>query len=278
MYSCFVYTRRSNSLPNTTIVTAFISLRSVIDPPPLPRPSLTSSTQITPLSLPPEGIFDSFELLYAACQRHAKAAGYAFVTAKSEKRGGRVIKTLACKRGGIHQPKVNEDHRIRNKSTFKTNCQASLKAREGRDGSWALQHRESSYCVHNHEPGDPSAFHQHRQLSKEQLSTVSSHYSNGIAPSRTVAILQQQDPTLNLHHRDVYNIAAVISRARRQNTSPPEAFIALLEAEKAANKVYFEWRHDSAGHIAMFFIADICHDYRCCASGIQVTGLGPCCR
>jgi hypothetical protein len=103
--------------------------------PPLPTPISPSPSSITPLSLPPKGIFDSFELLYAACQHYAKAARYTFIIAKSEKRGRRVIKTLACKRGGIHKSKVNEDHRIREKSTFKTNCQASIKAKEERDGS-----------------------------------------------------------------------------------------------------------------------------------------------
>jgi hypothetical protein len=55
----------------------------------------------------------------------------------------------------------------------------------------------------------------------------------------------------------MYNITASISRARHQNKSPPEAFIALLDTEKAAGRVYFEWRRDSVGHIAMFFLADM---------------------
>jgi hypothetical protein len=38
----------------------------------------------------------------------------------------------------------------------------------------------------------------------------------------------------------IYNITAAISRARRQNKSPPDAFITMLEAEKAAGKIYFE--------------------------------------
>jgi hypothetical protein len=232
----------------------------------LPQPSTSPSlpTQISPspgsialLSLPPERVFESFDQLFNACQQHARLAGYAFTTAKSEKRAGRVIKTLICKRGGKHKASINEDYRIRNKSSFKSNCQASIKVRERSDGLWTLQWRESQYCTHNHEPGEPSAFPEHRRLSRQQLSTVNSHYITGIVPSRTVAILRQEDPSIAIHHRDVYNITASISRTRLQNKSPPEAFIATLEAEKAAGKVYFEWSRDLAGHINMFFVADM---------------------
>jgi hypothetical protein len=72
-----------------------------------------------------------------------------------------------------------------------------------------------------------------------------------------VAILRQENPTIAIQHWDIYNIVALILRIRLQNKSPPEAFIATLEAEKAAGKVYFEWSRDLAGHINMFFIADI---------------------
>jgi hypothetical protein len=72
-----------------------------------------------------------------------------------------------------------------------------------------------------------------------------------------VAVLRQEDPTITIHHRDVYNITALISRAKLQNKSPPEAFIATLKAKQAAGKVYFEWSRDLASHINMFFVADI---------------------
>jgi hypothetical protein len=82
--------------------------------PPLPTP-ISHTPDLIPasialLSLPPKGIFDSFELLYTACQHHARLAGYAFTTAKSKKRQGRVIKTLIYKRGGKHRVIINEDY------------------------------------------------------------------------------------------------------------------------------------------------------------------------
>lgn len=136
-------------------------------------------------------------------------------------------------------------------------AQASIKARETQDGSWTLKWRESQYCTHNHEPGVPTAFPEHHRLSQHQILTVNSHYTTVITASRTVAILRQDYPTTTIHKQDIHNIRAIISRAKRQNKSPPKAFIATLEAEKAAGNVYFEWRHDSAGHIDMFFVADI---------------------
>jgi hypothetical protein len=45
-------------------------------------------------------------------------------------------------------------------------------------------------------------------------------------------------------------------RAKRQGKSPPEALISRLEAEKAKGKIYFEWKRDSEGYIAMLFVTD----------------------
>jgi hypothetical protein len=56
--------------------------------PSLPHNPDSIPASITPLSLPPEGIFESFDQLLNACQQHARLAGYAFTTAKSEKRDG----------------------------------------------------------------------------------------------------------------------------------------------------------------------------------------------
>jgi hypothetical protein len=198
-----------NELPQTSLASTSPPLPTLISD----SPSLIPAS-ITPLSLPSEGIFASFNQLFNTCQQHARLGGYAFTIAKSEKRDGRVIKTLRCKRGGRHRATINEDRRIRDKSSFKSDCQASIKARERPDGSWTLQWRDSQYCTHNHEPGDPSPFPEHRRLSKQQISTINSHYITGITPSRTVAILRQEDPTIAIQHRDIYNIVASISRTR----------------------------------------------------------------
>jgi hypothetical protein len=39
------------------------------------------------------------------------------------------------------------------------------------------------------------------RLSRQQISTINSHYITRVAPSRTVAILRQEDPAITIHHR-----------------------------------------------------------------------------
>jgi hypothetical protein len=39
--------------------------------------------------------------------------------------------------------------------------------------------------------------------------------------------------------------------------SPSQALVAHLEAEKVARQVFFEYRRDEGGYIAMLFVADI---------------------
>jgi hypothetical protein len=215
------------------------------------------ATNIEPLSLPPEGVFQSFDALFSSLQEYGILAGCAYITKKSERREGRWIKTIACKRSGKERPRIdNEEYRQRHRYTFKCECPFSVKARERCDNTWTLQHRGHEYCTHNHDPAPAGTFPEHRRLNAAQVQVVQSHYTAGISASRTVAVLRQDDPQLHVHHRDIYNLTAELSRAKRQGKSPPEALISRLEAEKAEGKIYFEWRRDSEGHIAMLFVAD----------------------
>jgi len=51
---------------------------------------------IKPLSLPLEGLFDSYEALFNSAQQYAKDALYAFVIGKTDRRKGRIIRILTC--------------------------------------------------------------------------------------------------------------------------------------------------------------------------------------
>ena len=209
---------------------------------------------ITPLSMPPEASFPTFDALYSSIQAHAKLAGYAWVIRKSEQRKGRQLKGLRCKRSSTYRSSVsNEDSRQRQRCTVKTQCPVSAKARERSDGSWDFYHNS---LAHNHDAATAGAFPEHRRLTTQQISTVTSHYSSGVIPSRIVTILRDQEPGLSLNHRDVYNVTAVLSRAQRLGMSPPEALVTHLEAEKLAGQLFFEYRRDEDGHIVMLFVAD----------------------
>jgi hypothetical protein len=90
---------------------------------------------------------------------------------------------------------------------------------------------------------------------------VATHHSSGIPPSgippsRTAVVLRDQDDSLPLCRRDIYNLNVVLSRAKRKGGSPPEALVTHLESEKDAS-VFFKYRRDEAGHIATLFVADL---------------------
>ncbi|KAI0993711.1 hypothetical protein K3495_g14473 [Podosphaera aphanis] len=91
---------------------------------------------IQPLSLPAEAQNASFEAPFSACQQHAREAGYAFSEQKSEERYGRDISHTACKRSGSRTSKYTDNDTFRKplRTTQKTRCLVSLKARERIDG------------------------------------------------------------------------------------------------------------------------------------------------
>jgi hypothetical protein len=88
---------------------------------------------ITSLSLPLEGVFDTFDADFRSCQDYAKLAGYSFTIGKSDKKQGRAIKILICKRGGKHRTSVQDDYRQRKRLSFKTGCQFVVKVRQRAD-------------------------------------------------------------------------------------------------------------------------------------------------
>ncbi|KAN0073408.1 hypothetical protein V8E54_008628 [Elaphomyces granulatus] len=81
---------------------------------------------ITPLSLPPEGEWESLEMLMSAAQTHARLAGYAVVQGPGgEKRAGnkgRWTKYLICKHTGSYDVRglKDEDRKRPNRQTRKT--------------------------------------------------------------------------------------------------------------------------------------------------------------
>ena len=217
------------------------------------------ASSITPLSLPPEACFASFEELKLAAEAHALAAGYAFVTGKGDTKNGRKIRHLDCKRAGNYRGKgaPKPEHRARDRKSVKSGCQFSIKARERVNGSWDLTYRsDPKYCQHNHPPADRGTFAADRQLSDAQNQTVITNFQAGVAARQTAATLRQEDPNLRITHRDLYNITAKIRRASEQGHSPSEGLILELERAQAVGEVFFEHLQDEQGHLSKLFIAD----------------------
>jgi hypothetical protein len=65
------------------------------------------TTNIEPFSLPPKGVFQSFDALFSSLQEYGILAGCAYITKKSEQREERWIKTIACKRSRKERPRID---------------------------------------------------------------------------------------------------------------------------------------------------------------------------
>ena len=68
---------------------------------------------ITPLSLPPEGIYESFEALNTYTKEYTRSAGYTVIIGKSERRKGQQLKYINYKRASIERPSVLVENRQR---------------------------------------------------------------------------------------------------------------------------------------------------------------------
>ena len=104
-----------------------------------PVPAEASCT-VAPLSLPPEREFDSYKELLDFVQKHAKSALYALVVGKSKHCNNRIIRILVCQCEGHsisksnYRPGISQDLQARNRTTLKTGCLFSIKARERNTG------------------------------------------------------------------------------------------------------------------------------------------------
>ena len=61
------------------------------------------------------------------------------------------------------------------------------------------------YCSHNHSINDVKAYHEHRQLSEEQVCVVRAGKAAGIPANRIKASLKAADPESEVNSRDIYN-------------------------------------------------------------------------
>lgn len=87
-----------------------------------------------------------------------------------------------------------------------------------------------------------------------QLEVVKANRLARIPPICTVVALRQQDPTLKVIPRDIYNINAQLDRIKHQGKSPSEALIAELELQKAKGEVVFSYKKDAQDHINFLFL------------------------
>lgn len=180
--------------------------------------------------LPPEGIYESREALFAAANAWAKPRGYALTTGKSRKTpNGRTKVVVACDR--TRQPPNPLARRRRRTSSRTTGCKFSVLAKESPDRTtWTLVHRPcKEYAQHNHPPSeDPSGHPIHRALCKEEVSTISNLAAAGVAPRNIKTYLHKTSDTLATA-KDIRNQIAIARRDLREGQSSIQALVDQLQ-------------------------------------------------
>jgi FAR1 DNA-binding domain len=219
---------------------------------------------IVPLSLPPEGTFESWEAAKEAANRHAGLAGYAVVEGRGGRRDPdkkfRWKRFLICKHGDSHchdKIPLNEEQRKRkNRMSKKTSCQVKLKVQERPDGSWTLHHMEG-HMTHNHDFNDITSYHEHRKLTEGQVLVVDADYTAGIQPNRIKRSLKAANPGIHVITRDIYNHVARLKRDSLKGKRPNDALIEKLTKQKEEGAIFFEYALSEEGRIEKMFMADM---------------------
>ncbi len=164
---------------------------------------------VIPLSLPPEGSWDSWAALREAACKHAELARYCLVKGRGARRrkdkGNRWTKFLSCKHSRPYDSRnMNKAYRQRDRKSKKTECIVRMKVQERPDGSWTLRYLpEPLTRLHNHEVNDPSPYHEHRKLNDDQKRLVDTNYSARISAARTKKALKANDPGSLIISRDI---------------------------------------------------------------------------
>jgi hypothetical protein len=134
--------------------------------PPIPSTESARTNQDAGMPLPPERRFDTLDALKEYAQTWARDHGYAasVIRSKFNKSGTYKKYIIGCICATNHRDRIKGQRR-RQKSTFKTNCNASFFGIEDAIG-YTLKHRpDPIYSTHNHNPSTSTNMHwQHRQL------------------------------------------------------------------------------------------------------------------
>ena len=105
--------------------------------------------------------------------------------------------------------------------------------------------------IHNHEPNDPIAHHQHWKFSSPVHDRVAAMTRAGIAPKQIASALSIESPDLIYTMQDIYNLYHKLRAELLEGWSPIEAM--LHELEKG--KFEFNYQLDQDDHITLLFFA-----------------------
>jgi len=172
------------------------------------------------LIAPPETTYASPREAQDSMNAFARSQGYSLVVKRTlldkQKNPRRVI--YACDRHGtrrVHVAPRPGSKRRPNATSRRCNCPMELSLVRVRSGtSWVVEHRQKA-TVHNHAPSSSVSSHPiHRRadMTPEVRARIATDAETGVPASQTIARLLEDQPSLNITHRDIYN-------ARRSVTS-----------------------------------------------------------
>ena len=131
----------------------------------------------------------------------------------------------------------------------------SLEARESINGTWTLNYRDQTHCVHNHAASNPSAFHEHRKMGPETIKRVNDMMAATIRPMQIAALLNDEEDAVRVSHRDLYNLKARTSLILRHSLQASDALVANLERDQANGEIYFRYHLNPSRQLRMVYFA-----------------------
>lgn len=192
---------------------------------------------------PPETTYDTFDEAVRVCQSWAKDHGYALskVRTKKEYKGGPYTEGyLQCDRGGIYKSTAQ----IRKTSTKQTACPFKLRIARVRGLGFKTT---TSNPTHNHDRSwHPLAHAIHRRRDENIQSTIEAEARAGVRPKQIITRLRQEDPSLTIQRRDVYN---EMLRIRASELRGKTAIEAVIDQLNDPEQWVFDYQTDSHGRL-----------------------------
>ncbi|KAL2007168.1 hypothetical protein VTN00DRAFT_8606 [Thermoascus crustaceus] len=207
--------------------------------------TVTPATTVkTPVMPPPptDQQFPSLNEAMKAINNFTRAYGYTLISQRSKadkETGEKKTVYLRCDRGGKFIPKVNDDARIKSRTSRCVECPFSAVLDYNIVSGWGLRIRELS---HNHDPSlittHPSL--RHDELVKKQQQIEAQLYL-GTPAHKILEVLKKEDLETSIKPQDIHNLCQILHRKFLDGCTLIQALLTILPEE---GKWIFNWRAD----------------------------------
>jgi hypothetical protein len=196
---------------------------------------------------PREQFFESREQLLTFVRQHAIQHSY-IVTIQRSTANRQVI--LGCDRGGKYRDRNSASDREKRRftTTRRINCPFRLYGKRILDGRWELK---VSCSNHNHDPDNLIGHPQARQLTSAQLHDLRRLTEVGTRPRDIMTLLREQEPSIPLISRDIYNKRQAVRREKLGGKTSLQYLHDLLVRDDWK----YSFKQDREGRILFFMFA-----------------------